>query len=144
MNALRHKTHVGLVLTFGIGAVLMGMSLAFAASETVTLSGNEEVPAVTTSASGSSTINVAADKTVSGSVTTKGIAVTAAHIHEGEVGKNGPVVVALTKTADDKWAVPDGAKFSDAQYESYKAGKFYVNVHSAAIKHGEIRAQLKP
>jgi CHRD domain len=145
MNASSHNTRVGLILRSTVATIVFGgMSMAFAASDAVTLSGNDEVPAVTTSASGSGAVKVADDKTVSGSVTTKGITATAAHIHEGEMGKNGPVVIALTKSGDDKWVVPDGAKFSDAQYESYKAGKLYVNVHSAAHKDGEIRGQLKP
>ena len=145
MNASIHHTRFSLVLRSAVATILFGgMSIAFAASDVVTLSGNDEVPPVTTSASGKGSVKVAADKTVSGSVTTKGLTATAAHIHEGEVGKNGPVVIALTKSGDDKWVVPDGAKFSDAQYESYKAGKLYVNVHSAAHKDGEIRGQLKP
>lgn len=145
MNASIHHTRFSLVLRSAVATILFGgMSMAFAASEAVTLSGNDEVPPVTTSASGKGSVKVAADKTVSGSVTTKGLTATAAHIHEGEMGKNGPVVIALTKSGDDKWVVPDGAKFSDAQYESYKAGKLYVNVHSAAHKDGEIRGQLKP
>ena len=145
MNASIHHTRFSLVLRSAVATILFGgMSIAFAASDAVTLSGNDEAPPVTTSASGKGSVKVAADKTVSGSVTTKGLTATAAHIHEGEVGKNGPVVIALTKSGDDKWVVPDGAKFSDAQYESYKAGKLYVNVHSAAHKDGEIRGQLKP
>ena len=145
MKASIHHTRFSLVLRSAVATVLFGgMSMAFAASDAVTLSGKDEAPAVTTSASGKGSVKVAADKTVSGSVTTKGLTATAAHIHEGEMGKNGPVVIELTKSGDDKWVVPDGAKFSDAQYESYKAGKLYVNVHSAAHKDGEIRGQLKP
>ncbi len=145
MNASIHHTRFSLVLRSAVATVLFGgMSMAFAASDAVTLSGNDEAPPVTTSASGNGSVKVAADKTVSGSVTIKGMTATAAHIHEGAMGKNGPVVIALTKSGDDKWVVPDGAKFSDAQYESYKAGKLYVNVHSAAHKDGEIRGQLKP
>jgi hypothetical protein len=145
MNALTPNSRFGLVLRYAVATILFGgTSMAFAASDAVTLSGNDEVPAVTTSASGTGTVKVAADKMVSGSVTIKGMTATAAHIHEGAMGKNGPVVIALTKSGDDKWVVPDGAKFSDAQYESYKAGKLYVNVHSAAHKDGEIRGQLKP
>ena len=145
MNASIHHPRFSLVLRSAVATVLFGgMSMAFAASDAVTLSGNDEAPPVTTSASGNGSVKVAADKTVSGSVTIKGMTATAAHIHEGEMGKNGPVVIALTKSGDDKWVVPDGAKFSDAQYESYKAGKLYVNVHSAAHKDGEIRGQLKP
>ena len=113
-------------------------------SNKLSLTGAQQVPALTTSASGSGTITVGADKSVSGSITTSGVAATAAHIHEGAMGVNGPVIVPLTKTSDNVWSVAPGAKLTDAQYESYKAGKLYVNVHSAANKGGEIRAQLKP
>jgi hypothetical protein len=40
--------------------------------------------------------------------------------------------------------VPEGAKLTDAQYESYKAGNLYYNIHSAAYKGGEVRGQIKP
>ncbi len=110
----------------------------------VTLSGSQEVPPVTTLASGSGTIVIGADMSVSGSVTTEGIVATAAHIHLGAAGKNGPVIVPMAKTSDNVWSVPAGAKLTDAQYASYKAGDLYVNVHSAKYKGGEIRGQLKP
>ena len=111
----------------------------------VTLSGAEQVPPVTTSASGSGTITVKDDKSVSGSVKTSGVTGTAAHIHMGAAGRTGPVIVTLTKGSDGStWSVPDGAKLTDAQYDAYKAGNLYVNVHSAANKGGEVRGQLKP
>jgi len=111
----------------------------------VTLSGAEEVPPVKTSASGSGTIKVKDDKSVSGSVTTTGVVATAAHIHTGAAGRNGPVIIPLTKSSDgNTWTVPLGAKLTDAQYNEYKAGNLYVNVHSAANKGGEVRGQLKP
>jgi hypothetical protein len=110
----------------------------------VTLSGDQEVPPVKTAASGSGTIVVSSDKSVSGSIRTTGIDATAAHIHEAGAGKNGPVIVPLTKGADNTWSVAAGAKLTDAQYASYLAGNLYVNVHSAANKGGEIRAQLTP
>jgi hypothetical protein len=109
-----------------------------------TLSGSQEVPPVTTQASGTSTITVAADKSVSGTVTTTGITATAAHIHMAAMGQNGPVVVPLAKTGDNVWSPAPAAKLTDAQYDAYKAGNLYVNVHSADNKGGEIRAQLKP
>ena len=126
------------------GVLAASSGIALAAATKVTLSGDQEVAPVNTSASGNGTITVAEDQSVSGSVTTAGIAGTAAHIHEAAAGKNGPVAVSLTKTSDNVWSIPPGAKFSDAQYKSYKAGNLYVNVHSEAHKDGEIRGQLKP
>ena len=111
----------------------------------VTLSGAEEVPPVTTSGSGSGTVTVKDDKSVSGSVTISGVTILAAHIHIGARGQNGPVIIPLTKSSDgNTWSVPAGAKLTDAQYEAYKASNLYVNFHSAAYKGGELRAQLKP
>ena len=103
-----------------------------------------EVPPVTTSATGSGTITINDDKSVSGSVTTSGVDGVAAHIHNGAPGKNGPVIVPMSKTADNTRSVGAGAKLTDAQYADFKAGNLYVNVHSAANKGGEIRGQLKP
>lgn len=110
----------------------------------IALSGAQEVPPVTTSAAGTGQLTVEPDHTVSGSIATTGITATAAHIHEGAPGSNGPVIIPLTKTSDNGFAVPAGAKLSDSQYASYRAGKLYVNVHSAAHPGGEIRAQITP
>jgi hypothetical protein len=110
----------------------------------ITLSGSQEVPPVMTSGSGSGTITIGEDRSVSGSVTTTGVNGVAAHIHIGPAGQNGPVIVPLTKTGDSTWSVPAGAKLTEAQYAAYKAGNLYVNVHSPTNKGGEVRAQLKP
>ena len=110
----------------------------------LSLSGNQEVPPVSTSASGTGTITISPDKSVSGNITVTGMEPTAVHIHEAPRGENGPVIITLTKSSDTTWSVPAGAKLTDAQYKSYLAGNLYVNVHSAAHKGGEIRAQLSP
>jgi len=109
----------------------------------VKLTGAEEVPPVTTSASGSGSIRVAEDGSVSGSVTTTGVDGTMAHIHQGAKGANGPVIVPLTKSGDT-YTVPAGAKLNASQMSALKAGNLYVNVHSAANKGGEVRGQLTP
>ena len=110
----------------------------------VTLSGDQEIPPVTTSASGNGTITVGEDKSVSGKVTISGMTPLVAHIHEAAAGANGPIVIPLTKTSDTVWVVPAGAKLTDSQYASYKAGNFYYNVHTETHKSGEIRGQIKP
>ncbi len=118
--------------------------VASAADVKVMLSGAQEVPPVTTSASGSGTITVGDDMSISGSVTTTGVAGTAAHIHMAAAGQNGSVIVPLTKSGDNGWAVPAGTKLTDAQFAAFKAGNLYINVHSDANKGGEIRGQIKP
>jgi hypothetical protein len=127
----------------GLLLLTLGAS-AYAGDVKVTLAGSHEVPAVTTSASGTGTITIKDDKTVSGSITTKDLIGTAAHIHIAPAGKNGPPVVTLTQTSDGVWTVPDGSKLTDEQLAAFKSGGLYVNVHSAANKGGEIRGQLKP
>ena len=116
----------------------------FAVDVKVTLTGADETPPVTTSASGTGTISIAADKSVSGAIKTSGIDGTAAHVHMGAPGQSGPPIITLDKSAKGVWSVPAGSKLTDEQYASFKAGQLYVNVHSAAHKPGEIRAQLKP
>lgn len=126
-------------LCFGIASLTV-----FAQSMKVTLAGSQEVPPVVTSASGTGSIMVGPDGSVSGSVTTSGVDATMAHIHEAPMGQNGPVIVPFAKTADNAWSVPAGSKLTAAQLQSLKSGNLYINVHSAANKGGEIRGQLKP
>ena len=120
-------------------------SLASAKDDKLSLTGDQEVPAVTSSAKGEGHIKIGADKSVSGKITTTGLEGTMGHIHEGKApGENGPPIITLEKGTDGSWSVPKGSKLTDEQYEAYKAGKLYVNIHSAEHKGGEIRAPLKP
>jgi len=141
MNAPRRLSRFISALSAALALSMFG---SLAAASDLKLSGDNEVPPVKTMASGSGTITVAADGSVIGSVKTTGVAGTAAHIHVGAKGKNGPVIVPLTKGADGEWSVPPGAKLNDEQMKSYKAGDLYVNVHSDANKGGEVRDQLVP
>ena len=120
------------------------VGVASATDVSVLLNGGQEVPAVTTNAAGSARITVGDDMTISGSVTTTGLAGTAAHIHMAAVGQNGPVAAALTKSGDSGWVVPAGAKLTEAQFAAFQAGNLYINVHSEANKGGEIRGQITP
>ena len=133
--------HVALTLTSFLALASAG---AFAKDVKVDLTGAEETPPVNTSATGHGTIHIAKDKSISGSVKTTGVEGIAAHIHVGAKGEAGPPIITLTKGADGTWTVPEGSKLTDEQWADYKAGKLYVNVHSAEHKPGEIRAQLKP
>ena len=139
---------IGKAFRLGIG--LATLALAGCAMMTgtnripVNLTGGEQVPPVATSASGHGVIVVGGDKSVSGSVTTSGLSGVAAHIHSGARGQNGPVAVGMVMTSPGTWSIPAGAKLNDAQYEAYRAGNLYVNVHTAAHKGGEIRGQLMP
>ena len=125
-------------------AFVIGSGSAFAVDVKINLSGAQETPPVTTSASGTGTITVAADKSVSGTVKTMSIDGTMAHIHVGAPGKSGPPIITLTKVAEGVWTVPAGSKLTDEQFASFKAGELYVNVHSAMHQPGEIRGQIKP
>lgn len=126
------------------GALCVAAGAASAKDVAVSLTGDQEVPAVTTTAKGTGKITIADDKSVTGSIKTTGITGTAAHIHEAPAGQNGKPVITLEKKGDNEWVVPAGSKLTDEQLASFKAGNLYVNVHSADHKGGEIRTQLKP
>src|SRR5665213_446216 len=142
MNTFFNTPRVRALVAAAALAVAIGS--ASAQNVKVKLVGAEETPPVTTSATGAGTIKIGADKSVSGTITTKGIDGTVAHIHEGAPGVAGPPIITLTKSGNDKWLVPPDSKLTDEQYASFKASNLYVNVHSAEHKPGEIRAQLKP
>lgn len=122
----------------------LSMFVSISGAADLKLSGDNEVPPVRTMASGSGTIQIADDGSVTGSVKTTGVEGVAAHIHVGSTGKNGPVIIPLTKGADGEWSVPPNAKLNGEQMKSFRAGDLYVNVHSESNKGGEIRAQLTP
>jgi hypothetical protein len=69
-------------------------------------------------------------------------AVTAAHIHRGAAGVNGPPVVTLDAPDDDD--SDDCDTVADALLDEItdNPGAFYVNVHTADYPNGAIRGQL--
>jgi len=141
MNSINNTRVFRSALTL---AVALSAGSVFAETVKVKLTGAEEVPAVQTDASGSAKIEIADDHGLTGAVSTKKIDGTAAHIHVGAPGENGPPIVNLVKGKDGEWLIPAGAKFNAEQLTAFKEGKLYINVHSASHKSGEIRGQLKP
>lgn len=143
MNAMTRNWVWSAAVLAGALGILAGCQSMSPMTQQITLSGSSEVPPVATTATGTAMVTVDADRSVKASVSVSGMTATASHIHEGAPGANGPVIVPFAKTGDNTFAAADGAKLTDAQYASYKAGNLYVNVHSAKNPGGEIRAQIK-
>jgi hypothetical protein len=121
------------------------------------MTGTKEVPPVRTLASGTTTfvINqtvIDYDLSVSDLYNA-----TAAHIHQGRAGVNGPIVVTLYKTADPSPGLFGGysgnitssmfegplrGKQSSALVDLMSSGQAYVNIHTIKNKNGEIRDQV--
>ena len=131
-------------ILFATGCSQMSSRMGSASDSTPTLTGAEEVPPVNTQASGVSRIAVIGDKTIIGTVEISNLNATAAHIHQAPRGQNGPVIIPLVKTGENVWSVPGNTVLTSAQFDAFRSGNLYVNVHSAANPNREIRAQLKP
>ncbi len=135
-------------LVVGAFALCLASGAASAATKVfnATLDGASEVPPTTSTGTGTATATLnTATRQLSWSVTYSGLTgpAMAAHIHgPAAVGKNGPVAIPFTGNL----ASPiKGAKtLTVAQMRTLEAGKYYVNIHTAANKAGEIRGQLMP
>ena len=120
------------------------MNLAAADAYEVRLSSSQQVPPVRGSTGlGSGVFFVNEDRSVAGSVAISGIDGTAVHLHEGAVGRVGPVIVPLVKRGD-VFAVPPDTRLTQDQIASLRAGNVYVSVRSVRYPDGELRAQLVP
>jgi len=113
----------------------------------LTLTGEEEVPAVGSAGAASAqlTVNVGTGA-VTGTLTINGIDVTAAHIHDGFAGENGPVLIGLGQDANDPsiFDAPAAAMLDAAGIDKLLAAGLYLNAHTAAHPGGELRAQILP
>ena len=123
------------------GQVLSVLRTALVAN----LCGGQETPAVATNASGAGYMSLSRDKLdVSLDVVTNGLSsnATGAHIHKGEKGVAGPIIISLntrivgnaTSAAYTLGAVPTWA-------DSISRGLTYFNFHNTANPNGEIRGQ---
>jgi CHRD domain/Bacterial Ig domain len=111
------------------------------------LAGIQEIPAVFTSARGSSaiTLNTATRLAQIFVNTTGADDATDAHLHRGAAGSSGAVAVALARDAavPTRWFVRD-AQLSQADFDALQAAGTYLNVHTPANPSGEIRGQVVP
>ena len=141
--------------------LVVGLSTSSFAAEKIfkaMLSGSACVPSVETMAKGDATFTLSKDgKALHYYVTVSDIAnVTAAHIHLGKKGENGPPVALITNEKK-------GGKFSGTLaegnitelmgslmgksvkdlVEEINKGHAYINIHTDKYPNGEIRGQLK-
>ena len=142
---MRQTVVIGGVL--GLGLVGCGGKTEIS---TCQLAGTNEVPPVTTTAAGE------ANATLDGSnLTVKGsfsglqsdlyeVSGSAAHVHQGAIGVSGAIVFNLDiTTTDHRSGTFTGIKSLSAdEQKTFKAGGFYVNVHSQNSTMGEIRCQF--
>ena len=116
-----------------------------------TMSGSEEVPAVTTNASGTIRVNYSQrTKTLNYIITWIGLTgtVTGGHIHGvGERGVNAGVLQSFgfgaTTPSIGSFTgslLVDGVKITE---ELLLSGKYYVNIHTSLNTGGQIRGQLE-
>jgi len=136
---LKTKT---LLATLAVGILFAGP--AFAEKMKATLDGKSETPPNTSAATGKADIDYdAATKKLSWTLTYSGLSgpATAAHFHgPAEPGKNAGVAVAIPNAGTSP--VTGSATLTDAQAADLEAGKYYVNIHTAANPGGEIRGQV--
>ena len=136
---LKTKT---LLATLAVGILFAGP--AFAEKFKATLDGKSETPPNTSAGTGTADIDWdAATKKLSWKLTYSGLSgpATAAHFHgPAEPGKNAGVAVAIPNATSSP--VEGSATLTDAQAADLAAGKYYVNIHTAANPGGEIRGQV--
>lgn len=124
------------------GQVFNGVTFA----SSVALSGMNEVPAVTTTATGTALLRITADNKLYSKVTVTNVeagdALTAGHIHTGAAGTNGGVLLGICASAAD-FGVTKIFTPTAAILTSIKADALYVNVHSTNRPSGIVRGQIR-
>ncbi|MBI5666055.1 MAG: CHRD domain-containing protein [Nitrospirae bacterium] len=117
-------------------------------TRTALLTGSQTVPPVATPGTGTGVITVnLITRAVSGNIVFSGLTgnATAAHIHQGTAGVNGPVIITMTGGAgatSGVWTIPAGTILTVDQLNAFQANGLYFAVHSATNLGGEIRGQI--
>jgi len=129
---------------FALTAAVLLAGPASAEKFKATLSGKSEVPPNASTATGTADIDYdPSTKKISWKLTYSGLSgpATAAHFHgPAETGKNAGVAVAIPNAGSSP--AEGSATLTAAQAADLEAGKYYVNVHTAANPGGEIRGQV--
>jgi hypothetical protein len=129
-------------------AATSSAALAKTMSFNVPLSGAQQVPPVQTSGSGTAHLTYnSANHHVSWTIHYSNLSspVTMAHFHHAPEGKNGPVVIWLTKKgAPVSSPITGHATLTSTQAKEFMAGDMYINVHTKDHPAGEIRGQVMP
>jgi hypothetical protein len=157
-----------LLLTFGINGDTTVLALQNFNIFTAKLSGNNEVPPVTTAGSGTATFQLQAvghQEVLRYQLYLKNISsVTGAHIHKGKQGENGPVVADLFGNPsmsgpptgkinglltsgtlyESKLTGPLAGKTIDILVNMIRSGDAYMNIHTTTNQNGEVRGQISP
>ena len=133
-----------MLVTLALGAAISFAGPAFAEKMKATLDGKSQVPPNASAATGTADIDYdPASKKLSWKLSYSGLSgpATAAHFHgPAEAGKNAGVAVAIPNAASSP--VEGSATLTDAQAADLVAGRYYVNIHTAANPGGEIRGQV--
>jgi hypothetical protein len=140
---IANRTRYILALTAAGLLAATAPALAEIVSYKADLNGASEVPPTSSKAIGSVTATYdTASKKLSWKGNYSGLSgdATAAHFHGPALaGQNGDVAVAIPET---KSPFEGSATLTDNQATELAAGKWYVNVHTAANPDGEIRGQV--
>jgi hypothetical protein len=130
--------------SLALAATLAFAGPAFADKMKAALDGKSEVPSNASAGTGTADIDYdAASKKLTWKLTYSGLSgpATAAHFHgPAAAGANAGVAVAIPSATSSP--VEGSATLTDAQAADLMAGKYYVNVHTAANPGGEIRGQV--
>jgi hypothetical protein len=150
MKATRFMTLNGLLagalavaLPLGLAGCGGGSNAQVTTELRATMTGEQENPPAITGAVGTGVLSLdSPSRDVRGNITLDGMTATAAHVHTGDVGVNGPIIVHLVETAPGTWSVPPGTLLTEAQAAAFNAGGLYFNAHTTANPGGEIRGQI--